>query len=63
VTANADRRQHPSNIQIYGLSCITGITGTEAKPVENFGAPKAIISMHTSSKNMIQTPAESLGKD
>ncbi len=44
------RLETATNIEIYGLSCITGITCIEVNPVENFGAPEAIISMHGSTK-------------
>jgi hypothetical protein len=48
---NAGTGQHPCNIKIYGLCSITGDTCNEAKPVENFGAPETIISMHAGANN------------
>jgi hypothetical protein len=47
--------------RFYALSSIIGITCIETNPVENFGAPEAIVSMQASTRNAIKSANSIVG--
>src|SRR6267378_5637415 len=53
TATNADTGQHPATSKFMANVLSQELYAKKQNPVENFGAPEAIISMHASTKNAI----------